>query len=495
MTQPANSRFLFLALLVALIFAAKFAVYAWAVTPLWDIPDEPGHYSYAEDMSHGQWPRLGQAKIGAEVVHSGINPQARSRGTWIAQHPPLFYALDAPVVWAARAAHLDLEQRVRAARTLNALFGGLTVLGLALFLARDTGYEELGLAGAIFFAATPMFTHLSTGVTHDILVACTSAWAAYWCVRWLESNLFRHLMYAGILVALATITKITSLALAVPLFFVLILRLWRIGAPSTRLLPWLGRSAVLWLVMFTPICLWIARNLIHFGQLLPDSSDLHSAPVVPIGFFEFMTGFPVWKHTLLNFIALVGWNGSGNGTLAWIQANGVPARYFLGVIGTASLGMLASPGWPYLASRAQHAVAALGLLAVTYVYWQYPVQHLAVWTCFLLFAALMVALAINAKGLFRADGSGWLLAAAASCSLLFTLIYFEHLRGNFGGAMRATHGRYLYPVVPFLLLILVWPFRSAIARRGLLCAAVAAMLFSDGFYLRQVFDLYGQTSP
>ena len=104
MTQPANSRFLFLALLVALIFAAKFAVYAWAVTPLWDIPDEPGHYSYAEDMSHGQWPRLGQAKIGAEVVHSWINPQARSRGNWIAQHPPLFYALDAPVVWAAMSA-------------------------------------------------------------------------------------------------------------------------------------------------------------------------------------------------------------------------------------------------------------------------------------------------------------------------------------------------------------------------------------------------------
>ena len=79
-------------------------------------------------------------------------------------------------------------------------------------------------------------------------------------------------------------------------------------------------------------------------------------------------------------------------------------------------------------------------------------------------------------------------------ALLFMLIYFEHLRGNFVGGMRATHGRYLYPVVPFLLLVLVWPFRSAIARRGLLYAATAAMLFADGFYLRHVFDLYGQTS-
>lgn len=495
MTQSVNNRFLFIAFVVALIFAAKFAVYAWAVTPLWDIPDEPGHYSYAEDMSRGQWPRLGQAKIGAEVAHSWINPQARPRGNWIAQHPPLFYALDAPVVWAARAAHLDLEQRVRAARTLNALFGGLTVLGLALFLARATGYEELGLAGAIFFAATPMFTHLSTGVTHDVLVACSSAWAAYWCTRWLETNRFHHLLYAGVLIALATVTKITSLALAVPLFFVLIWRIWRTTPSPTRLLSWLGRCAVLWLVMFTPICLWIIRNQVYFDRPLPDSSNLHHASIVPIGFFEFMTSFPIWEHTLLNFIALVGWNGSGNGTLAWIQANGLLARYFLGFIGAASLGVLASPGWPYLARTIRHAVAALGLVAVSYIYWHHPIPHLAVWTSFLLLAALTITLTVNTRALFRAEGRGWLLSAAAICTLLFSLIYFEHLRGNFGGAMRATHGRYLYPVVPFLLLVLVWPFRSTIARHGLLCAAVAAMLFSDGFYLRQVFDLYGQTSP
>lgn len=494
MTQPVNNRFPFIASLIALVFAAKFAVYAWAVTPLWDIPDEPGHYSYAEDMSRGKWPRLGQAKIGAEVVQSWINPQAGPRNNWIAQHPPLFYALEAPVLWATRAAHFDLEQRVRAARTLNALLGGLTVLGLALFLARATECEELGLAGAIFFAATPMFTHLSTGVTHDILVACTAAWAAYWCVRWLESNLFRHLLYAGILVALATITKITSLALAVPLFFVLSLRLWWIGPPSKRLFPWLGRGTVLWLVMFTPICLWIVHNQIQFGQPLPDAANLHPVQVVPIGFFEFMVRFPVWEHTLLNFIALVGWNGSGNGTLAWIQPTGLTARYFLGFIGTTSLGVLALLGWPYLAIQVRHAVAALGLLAAAYVYWHYPVPNLVVWTCFLLLAALIATLATNAKELFGAELSGWLLAAAAICSLLFMLIYFEHLRGNFVGGMRATHGRYLYPVVPFLLLVLVWPFRSAIARCGLLYAATAAMLFADGFYLRHVFDLYGQTS-
>ena len=76
--------------------------------------------------------------------------------------------------------------------------------------------------------------------------------------------------------------------------------------------------------------------------------------------------------------------------------------------------------------------------------------------------------------------------------MFFAFVYYEHLWAGFTGVMRATHGRYLYPVIPFLLLVLVWSFRGRIAARGLLCGAVVAMVFADGFYLHQVFNLYGQ---
>ncbi|MGY0797611.1 ArnT family glycosyltransferase [Lysobacter sp. A286] len=485
--------FLLIATLIATIFLLKFVAYAWLVTPLWDIPDESGHYSYVEDIARGEWGVIGEARMGVEVTHSWKAPSAKPGMNWIAQHPPMFYVLDAPVVMAAQAAGLDFEQQVRSARMLGAVFGALTILGLALFLARATGREELGLAGAIFFAATPMFTHLSTGVSHDTMVACTAAWAAYWLTRWQESNNFRHLLYLAALVAICTVTKLTALAMAIPLFFALAWQLWRSAMPPSGPQR-LSRIIVLWLVMFVPMCLWIARNLMTLGQIFPDASVIYdNYVIVPIGFFHLMREFPFWQHTLLNLIALIGWNGSGNGALIWVHANGWMARYFLAFFGIAALGAVVHPILPRTPERFRPAIVALGIAAIACVGLWWPLTQLAVLVCLLLLAALVGTLLMHIKPFIRGDNSqGWLLATAAACTLFFAFAYYEHLWAGFTGVMRATHGRYLYPVIPFLLLTLLWPFRGRIAARGLLCGAVVAMVFADGFYLHQVFNLYGQ---
>lgn len=298
------------------------------------------------------------------------------------------------------------------------------------------------------------------------------------------------------MVALCTVSKITGLAMAVPLFFALAWKLWRVRSagegPRAEVLQWAVRSMALWLLMFVPVCLWIARNLSHFGQIFPDASNLHPIDTIPIGFFEFMTRFPVWQHILLNFIALVGWNGSGNGVLHWIPANGGLARYFLAFLGAGSLGAVLAPAIIRLESTARHALAAGGLLIVIVTYLWWPLLHLVQWTCMLLFAAVAATLAANARAFWRGDGVRWLLATGAACIIFFLLAYYETLRNDFAGSMRATHGRYLYPVVPFLMLALLWPFRGRVARGVLLCAAVVAMIFADGFFLHQVFGMYGQ---
>lgn len=488
--QPANrsrSPLLPVAAFIAAVFFAKFAAYAWLVTPLWKIPDEPGHYSYALDISRGEWPLLGEAKFDAEVMRSWSTPEAQPAPNWIAQHPPLFYALDAPIVWATRSAGMGFEHQVRSARLLSALFGGLTVLGLALFLARATGRDELGLTGAIFLAATPTFTHLSTGVTHDVLVACTATWAAYWCGLWLQSNRFRDLLYAGALVAACTVTKITGLAMAVPLFLAMAWQLWRVRPPAGSW-QWLRRTCALWLVTFGPVCLWIARNLVHFGQMFPDAANIHNPDMVPIGLIDFMSRHPVWEHTLLNFVALVGWNG-------WIQADGMVAQYFLAYLGIGACGAVLAP----LLSRAtprERDLAMTGMvMALVLAMFQWPVLRMVERTCLLLLVSFAFTAAINVRGALRGDPERWLLATAAACTLVFALLYLEHLRNSYTGAMRATHGRYFYPVLPFVLFVLLRPFRGPVVRRLLLCAAAIAMLVADSFFLRQVFDMYGQLPP
>lgn len=489
--QAPTPRFVNVAVIVAAIFLAKFIAYAWLVTPLWDVPDESGHFSYIQDIVAGEWPVLGEARMGEDVTHSWRGPDATQGMNWIAQHPPLFYVTSAPFLSAARAGQLSFESQVRTTRIPAAIFGALTVFGLALFLARATGRDELGLAGAIFLAATPMFTHLSTGVSHDTLVACTSTWAAYWCLRGLESDNFRHFLACGAFVALATLTKLTALAMAVPLFFALAWWLWRRrGSAGWR--QWLGRSGALWLVMFVPMCLWIARNLLTIEQVFPSSSIIYDRELVPIGFVEFMRQFPFWQHTLLNFIALIGWNGSPSGELVWIRADGWTGRYFLGLFAAASIAVLLRPLFHRLGSLQRWGAAVLVTTALAHAYSQWPLMQLAAATCVLLGAAISFTLVTNAGRFFQGDLRGWLLATAAFCTLFFALTYYQHLWSGFTGGMRATHGRYLYPVAPFMLLVLIWPFRGGTASRLVLYGAIAAMVFSDGFYLHRVFNLYGQ---
>lgn len=55
--------------MVAVLFFLKVFVLGFFVIPLWDIPDEIGHYAYAWDLAQGEGiPLLGHAKIEAEII-------------------------------------------------------------------------------------------------------------------------------------------------------------------------------------------------------------------------------------------------------------------------------------------------------------------------------------------------------------------------------------------------------------------------------------------
>ncbi|GAB3334350.1 hypothetical protein GCM10027359_06830 [Marilutibacter aestuarii] len=499
--NPSNApglprRFLMVAAFVALAFLAKFATYGILVTPLWDIPDEPGHYDYAENLSRGQWPVLGQAHFSEETMRSWRGDGVRPGRNWIAQHPPLFYAIDAPVIAMARMAGLGYEGRVRAARLPSAIFGALTILGLTLLLARTTGNPAAALGASILFGATPMFTHLAGGVTHDTLVACTATWGAYWCTRWLQSGAYRYLLYSAAMMGLCSLAKVTALAMAVPFFFAVAWQLWKSADPSGRFRHWVPAIAIVWLLMFAPIASWMVRNLFLFGQILPDASMLSSRERVVIDYFALMREHPFWEHTMLNFVALLGWNGGGEGKLAWIQANGWTARYFLGVIGVAAAIAIIAPlrdrlsrpnWWPY------PVLAVVAIVAGT-VYATQPLPHLARWTAEALLAAMLATLAYNARGTFRAIPGQWLLFTSAFCVVVFAMIYYHHLWGSYIGTMRATHGRYFYPVVPFLLVVCASAFRGRTMGALLLAASIGALIACDAFYLRQILPLYGHLS-
>lgn len=481
--------------LIATLFFLKFAAFALWITPLWDSPDEPGHYSYVLDLSHGHYPVLGKTKIDLSVVDAWLGPGKHQGYNWIAQHPPLFYAAAAPVVAASRALGADFKAQVYAARMVSSVFGALALLGFMAYLTYATGRGMLGIAGAVFIGATPMFTALSGAVTHDTLVACTAVWAAYWYARWLRSNSLSHALLCGVIAGLGCMTKITMLAVAVPLFFAMAYRMQQDnGTQGIR--RTLRQSALLWLVTFVPVSLWIIYNLLQFHTPFPDAGIIGAYPDKPnhIGFLHFMHRFPIWQIVLLNFVGLIGWMGTLPGKVLTAQADGLVTILYCAAILCCSLAAIVHASrtgrrnaldWPWVTG---FAVIATAICAAT------TKQQYATVTCIALFAAVVWigATSLIASRADRADT--WLVSTGCILILLFSLAYYHRILDGYHhlSLVKALHGRYFYPVLPFFALLMLRPLRRGWLPLAALCVAAVALVVSDGFFLHYAFEMYGK---
>jgi len=479
---------------IAVLFFIKFAAFALYLTPFWDIPDESGHYAYVENLSHGQLPVLGEARMSREIADSWIRPGARQGRNWIAQHPPLFYSLSAPVVAAVRASGGGFEAQVHSARLVSSLIGALAILGMMAFLTVATGRSLLGIAGGVFIGATPMFTQLGSGVTHDTLVACTAAWACYWLVRWLDSNRFSHALWCAFVAGLGCITKITALPMAIPLFFLMALWLLRTRGLS-RPWPTFARIGLVWLVMFTPVVIWGIHNFLHFHEMFPNAGLLNVYPDNPteMGFLEYMRKYPIWQVVLLNFVGLIGWMGTVPGVVVTVQANGLIAQLVVGILlFCSSFSILHAfrflrEGKREWACVAILAVASIALGSTLSIY------RYATITCIAIFVMTAWIGVRNFPTLHKPSARSWLMLTGCTCIAFFTVLYYHHIWENYTqiGRVKALHGRYFYTVMPFLSLLMLWPLRKGLLPAAAVAVATLSLIVADGFFLHDAFVMYG----
>lgn len=480
---------------IAILFCVKFAAYGLYLTPFWDIPDESGHYSYVEDLSHGHLPVLGEARIARDVTDSWIAPGARQGRNWIAQHPPLFYALAAPVVAGVRASGGGFDAQVHGARLVSAVIGAFAILGMMGFITLATGRSLLGIAAGIFVGATPMFTQLGSGVTHDTLVACTAAWACYWFVRWLRSDDFIHALWCAFFASLCCLAKITGLALAVPLFFSMTAWLLRTRGART---PWsvIARAGTLWMLMFAPVLLWAAQNYLHFHQLFPDARLLNVYPDRPtqMGLLEYMREYPIWQNVLLNFVGLIGWMGTVPRTVVTVQANGFIALSFVAVF--LSCGSLAiAHTFRYLRDeKREMACVAIVVVASILLASTMSTYRLATMACIAIFLATVWVGIDNAKALRNPSAQAWLAITGCACILFFSVLYYHRILDGYRqyGLVKALHGRYFYTVMPFIAVLMLWPLRKGRLPVAAATVSVLLLVVSDSFFLHDAFVMYGK---
>lgn len=254
--------------LAPLLLAVAVAVTAWALlVPPFFVPDEPGHFGYAQSLAEGagrpaENPPPGGQHFSTEArrahavtrTHGVLHDPAykppwepseeraweerphgpRDREDVVAvgpqsNHPPLYYAYE--VVPYEVASGGDLFDRLFLMRLWSGLLMLVTTAGAWLLIGELTGRNRsLQLAGAACVGLQPMATFISAGVNPDALLFAAVSLALWLAVRLLRRGPTRGGVAALMAVtAVAVLSKAAGLALVPGVAFVLLVVARRYG--------------------------------------------------------------------------------------------------------------------------------------------------------------------------------------------------------------------------------------------------------------------------
>jgi 4-amino-4-deoxy-L-arabinose transferase-like glycosyltransferase len=279
MPAPGASRVT--ALCLTAVLAAYFAVGAQyaALTPPWQVPDEPAHYNYIRHIAEtGGLPVLmpgdyDQAHI-SQLTAEGFPPHLLVDSLRYEGHqPPLYYLLAAPIYLATGGALLPLR--------LFSLALGAGVVVFTFLIARGLFPAHpplLALTAAGLVAFIPQHLAMLAGVNNDSLAELTLA-ATLWVA--LAGGTRRGqwwIALLGLFVGLAFVTKATAYIAGPVAALAVWFRARREGWPAQRQ----ARAALALLLPALALgALWWARNLAVYGW--PDFLGLQRHDEIIIG--------------------------------------------------------------------------------------------------------------------------------------------------------------------------------------------------------------------
>jgi hypothetical protein len=485
---------------IAILFFVKSLVLAFWITPLWDVPDETGHWVIVDDLAQGRGlPLPGRSVVPSDVVSDWMRggPAASPMSNWVAQHPPLYHLLAAPLLSAARVITRDPQWRYRAPRLLSALCGAAALLIFFRAFLEASGDPLLSFTAAAGVGFVPMYSHLASGTNHDILLAFASGVVALCWVRFERSGLFSDGMKTGAALSLAGAVKLSAVVVAVSLCLLSFSRLATRG--SRRLAQWIAIGAT----SVSLPALWAVRH-----WWLTGSTRVHPISREPFHFTSFLAYLreePVVDHTFKNFFGLMGWTGTGGGSVRWFQISGLfLAPYLL----LALAGSIGAAVWLWDRQgghrRARLLVGAAAAAVFGFCFlWLYaradgsePVKRL-------LYSALTAVPFFALPLAFgKREASEAILSGSHFVFLVFSLAYLANSFEAYEiyGQMRATNGRYFFAVLPFLIFAFVLPAASAVRKGrwrdiGLLLLLAVLFLNETAFFLVKVIPFYRGGSP
>jgi hypothetical protein len=278
------------------------------ITPPFQLPDEPSHFAYVQQLAEtGSLPTSGRSEYSEEEEvalkdlrqggvrwhpesHPVINvaqqrvleqdlaqPLARSGpgGAGVAaSQPPVYYALQTiPYGLASSGSLLD---RLALMRLFSALFAGITALFAYLFIREALpGVSWAWTVGGLGVALVPLLGFMSGALNPDSMLVAVSAVVFYLLARAFRRGLTTGLAIAiGLMCAIGTLTKLNFLGLLPGVLIGVVVLAWR-AARTSRTTAYRSLALAVGLAV-SPVCLYIIVNLFsnHAG-LGVVSSGIH----------------------------------------------------------------------------------------------------------------------------------------------------------------------------------------------------------------------------
>jgi hypothetical protein len=514
-------------LVVAFLMSIQALYLGFYVTPLGDIPDEVGHYSYVRDIANGEiFPLMGQAYMAPDLWGLPAEMQRpESRRNHIVQHPPLYYLVAAIPLVAADWLIDDPQFLYRAPRLVSALsLGGLILVLFQTFIAAGIPrHRAMTVAPMVGFI--PTVTYLASGTTNDIFLFFLCALATLYFVRFVMGGNLRDAYLCALWLTLSGATKMTAWVAMVPMVGILLFEM------RQPLWAWIRHAfGVVSTAIFFP-ALWMARNAYHFGQPFYVAGSELERKVFDYDFTELLRDEPVLDSLFAHFYGLFGFTGfcvsyELRELCTGIQMTRIflfPDVVFTDVMFLLVVGVLVylvmvvrKPLFPDrrngawgsiregVMSATTHRLAkvfivfivllvgvglAAFILATSYVR-DTPTGAMQLWT--MAFAPLigmvgmgLVLLPQEARDRVALYGPVVFLFFG---SVLLYQVYQGYLYNEW---LRGVHGRYLYPVIPLLIVSAAIAFERlrvpTVVYLGI--ALVLALAFYDAF-LGQVIPFY-----
>ncbi len=375
---------------LVLLFILHASAYALAV-PVYQSPDEPlhvatiryvaDHRGYPDASKDRAQPEIGRSLAAAHFQElrrldtswwrPGLDPEWTSfdelrRGPpgsiiAIAGHPPGYYVALAPL-HAVAETRLSFPALVLLLRLATVLLAAPTIwLVVATIRLFSPGRPEIAVGAGAFVALLPQFAHISGSVSNDAAITTLFSAILYIAARMLIEGLSRRLLVAGALVSAAAILVKAQGILTVPILFVAVaVALIRRPEGLGRRRPW---SSVLAAVAFPAAvaALWYGIRIAGGLPVTPTDSTPAVADPRPISLLAYTWGYglPILTRS---FWGRFGWLAAPLPS-AWYRALNAVAVGSVSV----SIFFVVRAAVRRAAHRAQAVLAGLSLAAVATV--------------------------------------------------------------------------------------------------------------------------------